>query len=734
MWKRRRKQDRRITFSVALAVVTVGLLFLGVAWRIDVVRLVEAMELRVYDARMGLTLVDSPLKPSPDIAILVFDDPTLYLYEEEYGSWPWPRDVHADIIEFLNRKAPPKLIAYDLLFVASKRSEKAEDQRFIDAFLKHKNVLLAMNFDNYLDQTLAFGKGLNPKDYELIQPMALKLENRLSVADKPPAAAVGEDGFYANPSITFNHFRPLLRQLYQAPERLYLINHARDEDGVSRTNPLVFRFQYQSKKNAPIESGYYPHISVRLLEWLQRQQAIEKGEPWVPPQYTLLPSGELQMGDQRIPLSRNGLLNVWWYNYNVDQAQLQRILKQQAYPQREQLAQLYAKQPTEANKVALQQLQRNIVLTEKRLQQAFVPKPYPMISVASVLQALRHEKAGQWTLEDQRVMESLRNKIVFVGTTAVSSFDMKTIPTSRVMPGIVQQAVTFDNLYQNKGYLKRLSPQQNQWMGWALALLAASVVFWIRSAWLGLGAVMVMMLLFLVSNVLLYKLAMLWVNIVGPIVGMTLAASAAYLMKYVGRDRDFQQTYKLATTDGLTGLFNHRFFQEFMGQCLAASQRSSQPFSLLLVDIDFFKKFNDSYGHQAGDLVLRGVARRLQQAVRADDLVARYGGEEMAIVLPETDYATAMDVAAKLVQRIADESFDIGVEEPKTVTISVGVATYPADGDKPSQLIAVADEGLYEAKKAGRNRVGQSPSRNISTVVDVTLVTAAPPVSSIARY
>ena len=105
------------------------------------------------------------------------------------------------------------------------------------------------------------------------------------------------------------------------------------------------------------------------------------------------------------------------------------------------------------------------------------------------------------------------------------------------------------------------------------------------------------------------------------------------MVKYISRDRAYEQTYKLATTDAMTGLKNHRFFQEHMLQSIERANRLSIPFSLLLIDIDYFKKFNDTYGHQAGDRVLIAVAKKLEENVRKVDLVARYGGEEMAIVL-----------------------------------------------------------------------------------------------------
>jgi diguanylate cyclase (GGDEF)-like protein len=153
-----------------------------------------------------------------------------------------------------------------------------------------------------------------------------------------------------------------------------------------------------------------------------------------------------------------------------------------------------------------------------------------------------------------------------------------------------------------------------------------------------------------------------------------------------------------AAFDPLTGLYNRRSFEAFYRQEIAKCKRYGNPLSLILIDLDHFKAVNDAFGHPAGDRVLCSVAEILRQETRESDLAARWGGEEMALLLPETDDAGVMVAAEKLREKIAAHPFpDIG-----QVTASFGVATMIGD---PVDLIAEADKALYQAKAGGRNRV-----------------------------
>ncbi len=160
---------------------------------------------------------------------------------------------------------------------------------------------------------------------------------------------------------------------------------------------------------------------------------------------------------------------------------------------------------------------------------------------------------------------------------------------------------------------------------------------------------------------------------------------------------------EMATTDGLTGLVNHRTFQERFSEMLARAERTGGKQALLLTDIDHFKKVNDNYGHPIGDVVLRGVAAVVRDCVRKVDLAARYGGEEFAIVLEGTDLAGARMLAERIRAEVQKQLF----QSPKGAfgcTLSLGIAVYPDDGKDGKTLIDHADQSLYSAKHGGRNR------------------------------
>ncbi len=165
---------------------------------------------------------------------------------------------------------------------------------------------------------------------------------------------------------------------------------------------------------------------------------------------------------------------------------------------------------------------------------------------------------------------------------------------------------------------------------------------------------------------------------------------------------------KLSSLDGLTGIPNRRRFDEALNQEWQRSIRNSKSISLIMLDIDFFKLYNDTYGHQGGDECLKRVARALDDAVKREtDIVARYGGEEFAVILPETSPDGALEVAEALRSRVEKENITHASSKVSDhVTISVGVATWwPEKKTKPELLLAAADGALYKSKENGRNVV-----------------------------
>ena len=163
--------------------------------------------------------------------------------------------------------------------------------------------------------------------------------------------------------------------------------------------------------------------------------------------------------------------------------------------------------------------------------------------------------------------------------------------------------------------------------------------------------------------------------------------------------------YWQATTDRMTKLFSHHYFQQNLEDEIARAHRYGTTLSLIMFDIDHFKKFNDTYGHLQGDLIIKEIAKILRASVRTIDFTARYGGEEFAVILPEVNLKGAVVVAERIRRTIEAHSFS-GEEGPLFVTVSIGVAEFkPARMRSASQLIADADKALYQSKEMGRNRV-----------------------------
>ncbi len=176
--------------------------------------------------------------------------------------------------------------------------------------------------------------------------------------------------------------------------------------------------------------------------------------------------------------------------------------------------------------------------------------------------------------------------------------------------------------------------------------------------------------------------------------------------RYTERLRDnVQMSIEMAITDALTGLYNRRYMETHVGTLVEQALARGKPLSVLILDIDYFKSINDTYGHDAGDDVLREFAIRIRKSIRGIDLACRYGGEEFVVVMPETDMAVATIVAERLRRRIAGEPFPIeqGARSIE-VTISVGLAGLGIT-DTAASVIKRADQALYRAKRDGRNRV-----------------------------
>lgn len=213
-----------------------------------------------------------------------------------------------------------------------------------------------------------------------------------------------------------------------------------------------------------------------------------------------------------------------------------------------------------------------------------------------------------------------------------------------------------------------------------------------------------------------------------PVLG---SGEAAYVTEVfndmVARLREGREELeKLSRTDALTGLPNRRNLVETLDREVRRARRAQRPFTLLMIDVDHFKQYNDTFGHLAGDEVLGGIAAILTECIRTVDYAARYGGEEFTVLLPETPLAGALEVAERIRNRVAGEE----VRNRQHVTVSVGVGEFPTHGDSPEAVMAGADAALYEAKQQGRNRVqaatGIRRSRQFTAVTDPTLIAPGP--------
>jgi len=180
----------------------------------------------------------------------------------------------------------------------------------------------------------------------------------------------------------------------------------------------------------------------------------------------------------------------------------------------------------------------------------------------------------------------------------------------------------------------------------------------------------------------------------------------ALQQKVIELQRAKEELRQLAITDGLTSLYNYRYFKEQLQQEINRATRHNLDVSLVMIDIDHFKHYNDKNGHPAGDLLLNKIGKLLKENVRNIDLAARYGGEEFSLVLIETNKYAAKIVAEKIRKLVEQQKFDCEKAQPLgRITISTGVATFPEDATVFERLVEAADKRLYRAKKAGRNTI-----------------------------
>lgn len=188
--------------------------------------------------------------------------------------------------------------------------------------------------------------------------------------------------------------------------------------------------------------------------------------------------------------------------------------------------------------------------------------------------------------------------------------------------------------------------------------------------------------------------------------GHTLALLSTCIGLALENSRLARTLQRVAVTDELTQVYNYRFLRTALRREMKRAQRSRQPFALLMVDVDHLKEYNDRFGHLRGSYLLRDLARVLSRKVRGMDLLAKYGGDEFTVILPETPRAGGLAVGERIRAAVAGHSF--ARCKPGDMTVSLGLAMFPDDGIQPASLIAAADAALYAAKQRGRNQVAEA--------------------------
>lgn len=574
-----------------------------------------SMENYTFDFRQRILAASKYKKPSKDLVIITVDNASYEYLLDKYGEWPIPRDVYANLINYLEKQGV-KAIAFDFMFVKSIKSKNNADMALANAITQNNNVFVSMNLDY--------------QDFDVRKPE--KLPDTLSVNVKNDSKI----DYKSNDSnVKYPNCRTILPQILNGTNNVGMINVVRSSDGMLRKVPPFVTYQ----------GKYYPSLALLVgLKYLNLDQEVLKNGFYIDKNFNL------KIGDKIIPVDKDGGVILNWYGQ---------------FP-----------------------------FTKQKVQNDYEFQTVPFYQV---LMAMEGNKKFQ--------TYNFKNKIVYIGPTADSLYDLKSVPVDRTYPGVGIHATYINNLIDNN-FIKKVNISIDILISVILAIAVGIAVMRTSSTYISLVSAIVTSVGYIIVSYYVMKFLNLWIGITLPIIFIFLAFVIAYIIKYILKSRDFEHQYKLATTDGLTELYNHRYFQEQMIMQAANAKRYNSNFSLILIDIDFFKKFNDIYGHQSGDAVLRQVAQKLKKNVRSTDIVCRYGGEEMSIILPNTDRDEAIITAQKICQMVAEKPFKLANDQESKVTISLGVSTFPQDGELPRDIIENADKRLYVAKENGRNQVG----------------------------
>lgn len=294
-----------------------------------------------------------------------------------------------------------------------------------------------------------------------------------------------------------------------------------------------------------------------------------------------------------------------------------------------------------------------------------------------------------------------KDSVCLVAVTAIGLYDIKPTPLEPEYPGIGVIANTISNIL-DKNFLYLPPALINILLLYLMCLISSLLITGekpLREALL----VILIGAIYFVINFFLFKIGVM-LNLATPLLGLTISSLSVGTYNFVRVSIERKTFFKMSVTDGLTGLYNIRYFKLLLEtEIMLAKPDPSKKFSILMSDVDHFKHFNDTYGHQVGDLVLKEVANVLKTSVRTSDIVARYGGEEMIVLLRGIPLKDALIIAEKLRKGIENA---VVRDEKNTykVTASLGVSIFK-QGDTADSVIKRADDALYKSKEGGRNQI-----------------------------
>lgn len=316
----------------------------------------------------------------------------------------------------------------------------------------------------------------------------------------------------------------------------------------------------------------------------------------------------------------------------------------------------------------------------------------------SVVSSYQRQLKG---LESYIDLNQLKDKICLIGLTAIGLIDIKPIPLEPAYPVVGLHANIINSIIKNDFIIEVQDPL-NLLIVLFLTIIIGVIVPKFRpigGAFFTLGIISTYCLV----AFLVFKFFGFWINIVYPLTASLLSASIITIHSEVANAIERSRLYNLAIEDGLTKLFVVRHFKETLSKEMAKASRYNKQLSIIISDIDHFKRVNDTYGHLAGDFILRETANIFRSSCREADIAGRYGGEEFIILLPETNREGAVEFAERL--RLLISGLTLEYNNTKfNITISFGVAEFKND-NTPEEFIKRADEALYVAKETGRNKV-----------------------------